>query len=68
MSVYVVRAFVRLREILIDHKDLSRKLAEMEQKYDAQFKIVFDEIKKLMAAKATPKPRIGFVADKKTKG
>ena len=43
-SVQVVRAFVRLRSILATHKDLARKLEELE-KYDAQFKVVFDAIR-----------------------
>ena len=49
MSVYVVRAFVRLREVLATHKDLARKLEELEKKYDAQFRVVFDAIRQLMA-------------------
>lgn len=61
-SIQVVRAFVRLREIIATHKELARKLAELEQKYDMQFKVVFDAIRKLMAppAEEKPKPRIGF--------
>jgi len=44
-----MRAFVKLREMLSTHKDLARKLAEMEKKYDAQFKVVFDAIKRQLA-------------------
>ena len=59
-SVYVVRAFVRLRELIASHKDLAKKLAELERKYDAQFKVVFDAIRELMTP-IPPKPRrIGF--------
>ena len=54
MSVQVVRAFVRLREILETHKDLARELRELEKKYDAQFKVVFDAIRALMI----PPPRL----------
>ena len=62
VSVYVVRAFVRLREILATHKELARKLEEMENKYDAQFRVVFDAIRKLMAPPTEPKRgRIGFI-------
>jgi len=68
MSVFVVRAFIRLRQMVIEHKDLARKLSRMEQKYDAQFKIVFDEIKKLMIYKEKPRRRIGFVTDQTDKG
>ena len=46
-SIQVVRAFVKLREILATHKDLARKLNEMERNYDAQFKVVFDAIRQL---------------------
>ncbi len=60
MSVYVVRTFIRLRQMLATHKDLSRKLAEMEKKYDAQFKVVFDAIRQLMSPPETKKRKIGF--------
>jgi hypothetical protein len=59
-SVLVVRAFVKLREMLITHKDLARKLADMEKKYDSQFKVVFDAIRQLMTPPATKKRKIGF--------
>jgi hypothetical protein len=49
VNIAIVRTFVRLREILATHKDLARKLAAMEKKYDAQFKVVFDAIRNLMA-------------------
>ena len=47
-SVAVVRAFIKLREILSQNKDLAKRLNELEAKYDHQFKIVFDTIRKLM--------------------
>ena len=60
-SVAVVRAFVRLREILSTHKELARKLAELERKYDSQFAVVFKAIRRLMAPPVQrPKGRIGF--------
>jgi hypothetical protein len=55
-----MRAFVRLREILATHKDLARKLEELEQKYDRQFRFVFEAIRQLMAPPNPPKRRIGF--------
>ncbi len=66
-SIQVVRAFVRLREILATHKRLARKLEEMEMKYDQQFKVVFDAIRELMAPQPPPSGRrIGFApAEKK---
>jgi len=48
-SVEVVRAFIRLRELLVAHKDLHRRLDELEAKYDKQFAVVFDAIRKLMS-------------------
>ncbi len=61
VNIAIMRAFVRLREILSTHKDLARKLEEMEQKYDAQFKMVFDAIRRLMAPKARRRRPIGFI-------
>jgi hypothetical protein len=61
MSLAIVRAFVRLRELLGSNVELARKLAELERRHDAQFKVVFDAIRQLMASPADPpKPRIGF--------
>ena len=61
VNVEIMRAFVRLRRLLITHADLARKLEELEQKYDAQFRVVFVAIRELMSPTATPeKPRIGF--------
>jgi hypothetical protein len=60
-SIQVVRAFVRLREILATHKQLARKLEELEKKYDQRFKVVFQAIAKLMKEEDVPKERrIGF--------
>jgi len=60
-SILVVRAFVRLRAILAAHKELARKLDALERKYDAQFKVVFDAIRELMAPSTPPPARqIGF--------
>ena len=59
-SVQVVRVFVRLRQMLVSNAELARKLAALEQKYDAQFKVVFDAIRQLMSPPAKPKREIGF--------
>lgn len=68
VNIEIMRAFVRLREILATHKDLARKLEEMEKKYDAQFKIVFDAIRQLMLPPEKPKRPIGFhIEEKKVK-
>jgi phage regulator Rha-like protein len=60
VNIEIMRAFVRLREILATHKDLARKLEELEQKYDKQFQIVFEAIRQLMAPSDSPKRRVGF--------
>jgi phage regulator Rha-like protein len=59
-SVQVVRAFVRLRQMLTSNAELARKLAALEKKYDRQFKVVFDAIRQLMSPPAKPKREIGF--------
>lgn len=61
-SVYVVRAFVRLRELLATNKDLAQKLAELEctvASHDTHIQSLFEAIRRLMAPDP-PKPRIGF--------
>ena len=59
-SVQVVRAFVKLRQLLASNTELARKLDAMEKKYDARFKVVFDAIRQLMSPSAKPKREIGF--------
>lgn len=59
-SVQVVRAFVRLRQMLASNAELSRKLDALEQKYDHQFKAVFDAIRRLMSPPAIKRREIGF--------
>ncbi len=49
VNIEIMRTFVRLRQMLLSNKDLSRWLEELENKYDRQFKIVFDAIRQLMA-------------------
>jgi hypothetical protein len=60
VNVQIMRTFVKLREMLSTHKDLARKLADMEKKYDAQFKVVFDAIRQLMKPDEPKKKPIGF--------
>jgi len=63
-SIQVVRAFVRLRQMLASHEELARKLEALEKKYDQSFKVVFDTIRALMTP-AEPKRRtIGFLANR----
>jgi len=60
VNIEIMRAFVRLRQMLVSHKDLARKLAALEKKYDDQFKIVFEAIAELMAPPEKPRRKIGF--------
>jgi hypothetical protein len=56
-----MRAFVRLRELLASHKELRRKLDELERKYDERFQVVFEAIRRLTAPEAPePRRRFGF--------
>ena len=70
VNVEIMRAFVRLRQMLASNADLARKLAMLENNYDAQFKIVFDAIRELMTPPEPKKKRsIGFGKwEKKMKG
>ena len=62
LSVEVVRAFARLRQMVASHKDLARRLDGPERRYDRQFKVVFDAIRELMQSfELKAKRRIGFV-------
>ena len=60
VNITIMRAFVRLRELLASHKDLARKLEALESKYDTQFKVVFDAIRDLMKEDRKDRRRIGF--------
>ncbi len=64
-SVQVIRAFVKLRQILLSNAELAKKVEQLEKKYDANFKIVFDAIRKLMMPPDAPKREIGFIEKKK---
>jgi len=73
VNIEIMRAFVRLRRMLSTHADVARKIEEMEKRYDAQFKVVFDAIRELMGPPNPghlpggegPKKRIGFHASLK---
>ena len=60
VNIEIMRAFVRLRQMLATHKDLARKLAALEKKYDDHFKVVFEAIAELMTPPEKPKKKIGF--------
>ena len=56
VNIAIMRAFAHLRELLASHRDLAHKLEELEQRYDGQFKIVFDAIRDLMEKPPDPPP------------
>lgn len=66
-SVLIVRAFVKLRGLLSTHKELERKILELESKYDQQFKLIFEAIRELMQQEQPDKdrPRIGYKIGKR---
>lgn len=62
VNIEIMRAFVRLRRMIASHADLARKLTALENKYDEQFKVVFDAIRQLMASESKKPRPIGFHA------
>jgi hypothetical protein len=60
VNIQIMNTFVALRRMLADNKALAQRLAELERKYDAQFKVVFDALRKLIAPPDPPKRPIGF--------
>ena len=60
VNIEIMRAFVRLRQILSGNTELALRLDELESRYDSQFKLVFDAIKQLMTPPDKPKKAIGF--------
>lgn len=63
VNVEIMRAFVRLREVMNEHRDLAQKIDELEQRYDANFEVVFDAIRQLIKPALQPnKRRIGYLS------
>jgi hypothetical protein len=66
VNIAIMRTFVQLRRLMDSNRDLARKIEAMEKRYDEQFAVVFDAIKRLIAddqvAKARPKRPIGFIS------
>jgi len=60
VNIAIMRAFAQLRALLATHADLARKLEELEKKYDAQFRVVFDALRQLMNPPVPPRKQIGF--------
>ena len=60
VNIAIMRAFVKLRELLLTNKEFTRKLQKMEAKYDKQFRIVFEVLQQLMEPPNKPRKEIGF--------
>ena len=63
VNIEIMRAFVRLRQILASNKELAKRLDELEKKYDAQLKVVFDAIRQLMTPPEPKRRHIGFLRE-----
>ena len=66
VNIAIMRAFLKLREIIASHQDLARRLQELEGKYDRQFKVVFEAIRELMAPRKPSPRKIGFVQERRS--
>ena len=64
VNIQIIRTFTKLRGMIAVHKDLKRRIDDLEVKYDRQFKVVFDVIKKLFETPENPKEPIGFKPSK----
>lgn len=65
VNVEIMRAFVKLRQMLASNSELSRRLDKLESKYDKQFRVVFDAIRQLMSTPDRDRKEIGFRSLKK---
>lgn len=60
VNVQIMRTFTKLRQLLLTHVELKKKIEDMEKKYDQQFQVVFEAIRQLLEPPETPKRKIGF--------
>lgn len=60
VNIQIIKTFARLRQLITTNKEILEKVEKMESKYDAQFRIVFDALRKLLTPPEEPKRRIGF--------
>ncbi len=63
VNIQIMRTFVKLREMMSSHKDLTKKLNELEKKYDGQFQIVFEAIRQIIEVEDKPKRKIGYIGE-----
>jgi hypothetical protein len=62
VNIMIMRAFVKLREMIATNKNLTKRLDDLEKKYDGQFQVVFEAIRQLMTPPERPRKKIGFLA------
>ncbi len=67
VNIEIMRAFVKLHRLLASNEQLARQLSALEQKYDTQFKVVFDAIRELMTPPEPKRRSIGFTANRRKK-
>jgi len=67
VNIQIMRTFTKLRALLSTHKDIQRKIEEMEKKHNQQFKVVFDAIKALLQYPEPKKKPIGFIRERRIK-
>ena len=67
VNIQIMRAFTQLRQMLLTHADLKKKIEAMEKKYDEQFRIVFEAITELIEVDEKPKKKIGYLKESQAK-
>ncbi len=67
VNIQIMRAFTQLRQMLLTHADLKKKIEAMEKKYDEQFRIVFEAITQLIEEDEKPKKKIGYLKESQAK-
>jgi hypothetical protein len=60
VNIAIMRTFVQIRRLMQSHKDLADRIEKLEQKYDEEFKLIFNAIKQLIQKEAEPRRRIGY--------
>lgn len=63
INIQIIRIFTQLREMIESFKELRDKIDELEQKYDSNFKVIFDALRSALHEEAQPKRPIGFIAE-----
>jgi len=68
VNIEIMRAFVRMRRMIASHEELARRLDELEARYDARFRFIFDALRKMMQPPATKHRRVGFQVESSEEG